>query len=548
MMYIPFVSRFFVSKFLKRNRALLKGYHFLKENNQLDTIPKINRELTNKKLQMTISQESDLIFGSGRLVAELITRQYILLRFAGINLNNALLEVFGKYRSKLVYPLPAEWINMVESNGIPVSKFMSHFLWYVKILIYWCYGSLNIAYTFVFSIRNLLRNQKLNTGDYVYFDSLGKGNLPQSHLNANSDDIITWYSRWPDRNQNIDRILHNVQTSKNQILNGIRIESSSSYLPPLISIANILSYLFWGIKASLNSIFSIFVGRWWNALLLHESSKRMLVRCSESKYLAREYLFHNSNWIYRPLWTYEAEEKGSKISFYFYSTNSQDFKRPTGYPPLMYGWEAMNWPIYLVWDSYQKDFVKRCVNQPVEIKIVGSIRFQGSSVEYTINDPSCITVFDVQPCRDTFYVSLGLSLEYYRPKIANQFLFEIYNVSRDLNLKIILKRKRIVGKLAHPKYRNFISQLEREQHFISIDPNVSAYQLIQKSKIVISMPFTSTALIARELGKVSIYYDPTGLIQKDDRAAHGIPIISGKKELTNWLETTVSDQKKQDNQ
>lgn len=232
----------------------------------------------------------------------------------------------------------------------------------------------------------------------------------------------------------------------------------------------------------------------------------------------------------------------------FYSTNSQDFKRPTGYPPLMYGWEAMNWPNYLVWDSYQKNFVKRCVSQPVEIKIVGPIRFQGGSSEYSTNDSSFITVFDVQPVRDTFYVSLGLSLEYYRPRITNQFLFEIYNVSRDLNLKMILKRKRIIGKLAHPQYRNFINQLEREQHFISIDPNVvSAYQLIQKSKIVISMPFTSTALIAQELGKVSIYYDPTGLIQKDDRAAHGIPIISGKKELKNWLETIISNQK-QDNQ
>ncbi|EMY26922.1 polysaccharide biosynthesis PFTS motif protein [Leptospira interrogans serovar Australis str. 200703203] len=116
----------------------------------MDTIPKINRELTNKKLQITVSQKSDLIFGSGKLAAELIIRQYILLRFAGINLNKALLEVFGKYKSKLVYPLPAEWINTIESNGVPVSKFMSHFLWYIKILIYWCYGSLNIAYTFYF--------------------------------------------------------------------------------------------------------------------------------------------------------------------------------------------------------------------------------------------------------------------------------------------------------------------------------------------------------------------------------------------------------------
>ena len=50
------------------------------------------------------------------------------------------------------------------------------------------------------------------------------------------------------------------------------------------------------------------------------------------------------------------------------------------------------------------------------------------------------------------------------------------------------------------------------------------------------MPFTATALIAKKMGKPTVYYDPSGLIQKDDRGAHGIEIISGKKELEAWLE------------
>ena len=45
------------------------------------------------------------------------------------------------------------------------------------------------------------------------------------------------------------------------------------------------------------------------------------------------------------------------------------------------------------------------------------------------------------------------------------------------------------------------------------------------------MSFTSTALVARDLGKPSYYYDPSGIIQKGDRAAHGIPVISGLSEL-----------------
>ena len=49
------------------------------------------------------------------------------------------------------------------------------------------------------------------------------------------------------------------------------------------------------------------------------------------------------------------------------------------------------------------------------------------------------------------------------------------------------------------------------------------------------MTFTSTALVARNLGKPSYYFDPTGIIQKDDRAAHGIPVISGFSELQEIL-------------
>jgi len=41
------------------------------------------------------------------------------------------------------------------------------------------------------------------------------------------------------------------------------------------------------------------------------------------------------------------------------------------------------------------------------------------------------------------------------------------------------------------------------------------------------------------MGKPSIYYDPSGLLQHDDRAAHGIPILSTSDELDAWLADQV---------
>ena len=99
------------------------------------------------------------------------------------------------------------------------------------------------------------------------------------------------------------------------------------------------------------------------------------------------------------------------------------------------------------------------------------------------------------------------------------------------------KQKRKIGKAAHPRYRRFIKTYNNEQNVIAIDPDTSACRVIAACTAVISMPFTSTALIAKEVGKPSIYYDPSKQIKKDDRAAHGIKIVCGPEELSNWIST-----------
>jgi polysaccharide biosynthesis PFTS motif protein len=92
----------------------------------------------------------------------------------------------------------------------------------------------------------------------------------------------------------------------------------------------------------------------------------------------------------------------------------------------------------------------------------------------------------------------------------------------------------------HPAYELAIRRLSKTANYLELDPDTSASALIEKCQAVISTPFTSTALIGRELGKPSIYYDPHGICKKDDRAAHGIPILSGQQELRDWLSALSS--------
>ena len=85
------------------------------------------------------------------------------------------------------------------------------------------------------------------------------------------------------------------------------------------------------------------------------------------------------------------------------------------------------------------------------------------------------------------------------------------------------------------KYVQRINQLVKKSNYIRVNPEIDALQLIKKTKSCISMPFTSTALIAKAEDKHSVYYDPSGIIQKDDIAAHGIPVLSNTDELQEWV-------------
>ena len=75
----------------------------------------------------------------------------------------------------------------------------------------------------------------------------------------------------------------------------------------------------------------------------------------------------------------------------------------------------------------------------------------------------------------------------------------------------------------------------KKYNFINVKPSIPAEEIIEKCIATVSMPFTSTAIIAKSMGKPSIFYDPTGMIKKDDLAAHGIEVLTNKSELNKWI-------------
>lgn len=511
----------------------MRGYRILQRQNKTDFIHQLKHQISNTHLNLRYADISEMIFGAGILKAELIIRQFLMLNILGLKFNEAVLTAISNPIESIAYPLPIQWIKILKQNGLKVSESKCIILFYIRCIKMVFKG---VAYGLFLSINSLFKlpfvkisNQ--NNG-IVYFDSLSTSNISN---NPSDRNIINWYLQYKNRLENVDFIFHSVKNIDNVLLNNVNIKFYSKSIVLFSSLKNIIYYLCWIFSSLLVAFFSLLRGNWWNVIVYYEASKSSAVKIQSPQFLANQYLFHNSSPLYRPLWTYEAELKGSEIIFYFYSTNCESFFQKNTKFIQANNWHLINWPKYLVWDKYQAHFISRMdINMPI-VEIVGSIWFQSSKSEVGHIPKKSIAVFDVQPMRDLRYQILGEAFNYYLPEIANRFANDIYEVTAKNKFTLVFKKKRDIGKMAHPSYNLNIQKLKNQSNFLLMDSNQAAYSIIEDCFAVISMPFTSTALIAKELGKPSIFYDPYGTLQKDDPAGHGIKIISGLKELNNWV-------------
>ncbi len=516
----------------------MRGYRVLRATSRLGVIGEVKNALTNAPISECVGMFSPAVLGAAAVSAELALRQYLLIQLGGVSLNRALLVAAQDSRRSIGYPMPCEWRRTVRKHGFRVSEWRCAIYWGVYVFGMWAYGSVR-AFRIVLESLRYGSARKIDGARYAYLMDLSSANLPSGSGGRPSHDVVSWYAQWPGRDLTISAIRHGVLGAPRSKVYGLDVSPQHAPFPLLVGAREVGAYMWWGLLAIVRSAADVLRGRWWHAVMLSHAAVAAQARLVPNEALARAYIFHNSGWIYRPLWTYEAECKGSEIVMYFYSTNCEPFKRADGYPPMYYGYHAMNWPHYLVWDDYQADFVLRATGGAARLDVVGPIWFQGNAEDMPYASGLSIAVFDVTPTRTSWYRILGADTEFYVPETVNAFLEDVWQgVSRHKG-RMLWKRKREIGRAAHPRYRTYAERLGDAENVMLVDPAVSAMKVIEAATVTISLPFTSTALLARHMGKPSAYYDPTGTVQSDDRAAHGIPVLSGPVALGAWLQAQL---------
>ena len=526
---------------LRKVRQSIRGYHMLRKKNLLHIPAELKSKLEATRVLPAGGRLSTDIFGPIAVDHDLIVRQFLLSRYICIysRFNHFLLSSIGSANNRFYFPLPLSWREVLSSANIPAETRLNSLLWGIEVFVHWVGALIRILRIFIQSLGALM-SQSRWPSDYALFSGISEEMLPDKKNPLLERNVINWYAAWEGRAPSVTTLACTAATKREIKVPGIKIVPIKIDLPTLPSYSALAKFFLWGVSSSILSFGRLVTGKWWDALLLSEAAKAAVVRYNPKERLAREYFFM-FDWTYRPIWTYLAESMGSKIYFFFYSTNSEQFKTKSGYIPLLFDWRSINWPNYVVWDQYQEDFIARHSGAEARFHIAGPLHLSGKvPVEIDFKKKS-LAVFDVMPMRLSIYATLGLSKEYFVAKTCIDFVQDIIDTASELNCHVYLKTKRVVSKRVDASYQRLLDSLHNRDNVTVLSGDYPAETLIRKTAMSVSMPWTSTALIANYFAKPACYYDSTETLLHDDRGAHGVPVCVGKEELRQYLSTLLEE-------
>ena len=189
--------------------------------------------------------------------------------------------------------------------------------------------------------------------------------------------------------------------------------------------------------------------------------------------------------------------------------------------------------IHWVWTESYANYLKK-FNNKIKFIAVGSITFKANEISLNQQRKKIITLFDVTPLTSFEGKSL------YSFELAKRFLDDVIDVKNEIDFlrdyEIQIKQKRQLNSDYHHKgYLDQLIRLELQNKVKIIPWDTNPYKIIAESCITISVPFTSIALIGKELQVPSIYYYPFKRKLLNYIYSDEIPLICGRDRLAGFL-------------
>lgn len=514
---------------------MLLGYRRLQQRGEPELVQECKHELSQTSSPIKHETASAAIFFSAKNQSDLVIRQYLTKksfgRFIGLSLYNAL------GGGVPIHHLPPHTYAVLRDNGIPIWETASKLLWSLSLMGYWLYGC---GQMLLLGLWNSNREQESQPGTSAFFLDLLPNATPDTETKFERQDLINWYARWEGRNPKIRTVAHQHRERTPRKVGGMDVEYRPAIWSGSITGSARWNFALWCLQAASMGLFDLLRGRWWHAMLLPEAVMAKKLALSPEGSLPTEIWLNHENYNFKPLWVYEAEARGVGTFLYFYSVNNQTVQ-PAGAAVSIAGhWELMNWKRILVWTEQHEKLLRSRAAGSAKFIRVGHMPFLDSNTEIEpIVSPS-IAIFDVPGFKAGRILALGQAYKYTNDKMLEGFYRDIMELSAARGVSVHLKRKSRPDGLLTPRYRALIKGVLRSDTAKSVDPGVAPHRLIMATDATISVPYSTTSVIAKALGKPTCYYDSLGILPETSEFSHGIEIIRSRGALEKWIKRNLT--------
>jgi polysaccharide biosynthesis PFTS motif protein len=191
--------------------------------------------------------------------------------------------------------------------------------------------------------------------------------------------------------------------------------------------------------------------------------------------------------------------------------------------------------IHWVWTNEHKKYLMKMTDSKILVK--GSMLFYNPPKKPNYKKKYDIVIFDLTPKNNESMYEDTL----YTFPVAKKFIEDIIESVKlvtqkiDKDISIYLKHKRAFHKTHSLQYITYVGELAKNGQLSRLPLNVDLYEIIAASKMIICFPFTSSAIIARELKVPSIYYSSNNILAKYNKTN----FIQDKFELRKFIETNL---------
>ena len=446
-------------------------------------------------------------------------------------------------KKKFFFPLPKKFLLEIKKN-FNVNCYLSSVAWFGVTLIFF--------FKFLISIINILKikyfesiklKNFIHKTTYNSFSILNNYPINNSGKIENLQDVNFGIFNWikSKENHKNDYLIFSSKTIKEDIFFENYAYINNSFKLFILNTSVVKIFLYY-LLITFNCLLNFLIFRFDYIVMSSEIFKSKITKTINNKKFNFMEIWANST--YQPLWIEKLENKENFSSIIIFnhlieeigSGNENSDQYDIG------GFCRMNWKNFYVWNVQSKKYLERKFFEKKNIVVSNFFITNNNKFKNPIIDKNKrVSAFIYEDHKLAYGISPTADyMQYTKLKfgvnVEHQFLLDLIEMSNSFDFIVCLKRKRKMPKdLQFKKNENFIRKLNFNKNLYLIDPECSPVDLIQNTKINISLPFTSTGFLGKNFTINSIYYDPYNWVSANDTANAGVQTVKGKKKLQEWL-------------